>query len=1315
MSANAPPSPLHLHTLASLLQELVAGRPVQVDDHGRLFELSEPGTRSILAWYGRSQHKWAGNSTKTDAEEVAAQVDLPPPAPPPAAVHQSGIAKQWYRLKSISAHRFAGLTKYGRPSAPPDDFRLDLPQRFTLVEGCNGAGKTSLLNAVTWCLTGRIYRSQRPPEAGTTSMALRVNPTGCLQATEEPGYELPAVAPLPTSEVLGQLGGAQLLVDTWVELILEDAAGNPMPPLRRSLKRGPRGRIEVSEPDLSTLGLDPVAFHVGTVMPGELAYILPGRDSSLALAVATITGLRPFRDLAGHASKTLEKLKKDLPQDRMKEIADRDERYNSEATDLREVFRAHSIFGTEFLVPSPSSSTAREELISLKEACASLQERLLGGARDLLGTDFDASNPSIAQTLSRDIGAALGLLESSNLARLPSAKRLGDLGRIAAEELVDADQILRKLLKEASELTERQRRPSLEARRRLYARVAGWLRDHPESINFEVCPVCSSLLDDKVDSVTGRKIRDQLQEALDRGTQDHGLLPAAWAASALASLRTELPEALRGECDRDLPSSPGALIRKVLTEEIFEAQAFLGLLGPLKTWVVTNSAGLATLPAFEEPEAISLPRILGASGEELGVAMQRVQRAISFSRWRQLHTEACRAAFFETIGDPSAAQGENQARAAGHPVSLSSALRALQATVQSTEPTQRALARLRKLESILDERRLLESRLQQYSRAVNAIGPLTGLGDLVEAQLSSLVGALSEEAARWKDQIYQPAVTTAPRFVRADVEGKGKLSVEVEVSGVRTGAEHLSNASDLRATLLAFLIAFWRHLLETRGGLSLFLLDDPQELFDPANRENLASALPALLEPTGQILVTTNDPAFRKKVAQAIRRVPFDAAFLSLHPLGAARATLGLGPLVEEIERAREAFEDQPNENLASPGVAYLRALRTYLEDRLRDLLDSPAVRLSDKPSLSDLLGVLRSLRSRGVEPFSERSFRPIADEQALKQDHRCIELLNRSIHEPSTITYMAVKAIEQDLRRVLEAVETATQGFELWRRREILPITARPASPPPPPLAFPRVAVPLYTKVAAFATGGVAGQIQETGERLDPAWFESKALYLLNTHNFGFAAPHGCRVIVNLGDEAPTDNRLVVAHYRGKWLARRLHRDEARPSVIVLGSDAENPLSRPPSKFLEAADVQLYKVVGLLFDSRPTFRRESDEAIPLDDAGLLSRTEVALQVDGDSALPLALPGQVILCGRAIAPADLGSSHGQIVAVAGEDFAYFKRVGASISGSPHIRLFETIGGRGDSLLLRTEEVEGDNAKVPLITAAREILGVLYDV
>jgi hypothetical protein len=73
----------------------------------------------------------------------------------------------------------------------------------------------------------------------------------------------------------------------------------------------------------------------------------------------------------------------------------------------------------------------------------------------------------------------------------------------------------------------------------------------------------------------------------------------------------------------------------------------------------------------------------------------------------------------------------------------------------------------------------------------------------------------------------------------------------------------------------------------------------------------------------------------------------------------------------------------------------------------------------------------------------------------------------------------------------------------------------------------------------------------------------------------------------------------------------------------------------------------------------------------------------------------------------------MNSTQGTIVAVATADGdALLKRVGASLSGSPHLRLFEAVGGRGDSVVLKTEAID-DGTKIPLAISCRKVLAVLY--
>jgi len=69
---------------------------------------------------------------------------------------------------------------------------------------------------------------------------------------------------------------------------------------------------------------------------------------------------------------------------------------------------------------------------------------------------------------------------------------------------------------------------------------------------------------------------------------------------------------------------------------------------------------------------------------------------------------------------------------------------------------------------------------------------------------------------------------------------------------------------------------------------------------------------------------------------------------------------------------------------------------------------------------------------------------------------------------------------------------------------------------------------------------------------------------------------------------------------------------------------------------------------------------------------------------------------------------------GEMVALDTSGGCAFKRVGEVLPGAEHVRQFESIGGLGESLLVRTEAIENDPFHgLPLLRDTREILGVLY--
>lgn len=724
------------------------------------------------------------------------------------------------------------------------------------------------------------------------------------------------------------------------------------------------------------------------------------------------------------------------------------------------------------------------------------------------------------------------------------------------------------------------------------------------------------------------------------------------------------------------------------------------------------------LSPFTEPFIPMLPACFEDKNGGIKQAIRRVTRAVAFACWRQDNDAASKEAFANIIGKVT--PSEETPIAPITPVEkwpLCQRLAALDRMVKSVTPLAEALGKVETMTKKLADRRKKEARIELYKRAANAIQSLIGLSKLVEAQVAFLMGKLSTETVKWKEGFYVPAFKDAPQMVNTDVGSDGSLVLEAEAEGTRALAQHISNASDLRATLLAFLLAFWQYLLDTRGGLSLLLLDEPQELFDKPNRRRVANSVPTIIENGGRVVVTTYDHGLaRRTVASSVERLGSDNIdHRSIHPLNANRPHIELGYFAEEIEKKRRAFEDPKNENEHQPARDYVKQLRIYIENRLLDFFDIPAPDLPNRPTLSDLINVIRRRMNISNEAFASQAFQRFVSDPNLLDGSTFIRLMNESHHgNEDEITFNEVWQVKDACVSIRGLVDAAHEEYERWMRRDPRePALAMPDIPEA--LAQPSFSVPVIENLAAFTSEAAPGEPLQSEEQFSGSLLANHAIYVINTHNFGFSAPIGCRAIVDLGSENVPDKSLVIALHREKVYARRLLRDTTNPEFIALGSEAENPLKRPPSLVLPAEEVRLLMVVGILFDDRPYYTRSTQEADLVNDSDFLEKVEIVFKVRGESALPLALPEQIILGGSCLDPTQLREMEAFLVAIATSDGAALKRNGKAVQGAPHVRQFESIGGLGESMLVRTENIENAFGNLPLLHSARHVLGVLYDV
>ena len=1296
------PRDIHLLTTDALLADLIGGRAVALGG-GEVLVIESDDARGVLDWYRRNRAKWPANLSAADTDAIIEVIGTP--APTIEAESEGGAARavKLLRLVKIEAHRFAGLHAYGRPSAPPASFVFEPGKPVTLLEGVNGSGKTSIVNAIIWCLTGHLIRSQRPPEEGPLDFACEIARDDGTTTT----HPMSAITPLPPKSAELPSDGEPIPADSWVELTFADATGALLPPLRRTQGRTARGKLIETAPDLDAVDIDPIAWRIATTMPALLPFLSVGSTSQLGEAVARLTGLADLVDLARHAEKMSARITKTATPEIEKQRVDIAGRYQQAANDLDAIIVETPVIAFESNMPAVDEDKTAERIAEIAAHFADLKATALSEAQDVLGDGFDPENKQARDDLEGSIAPAIERLRTAG--ELPSVARLSAL-KLDTTEVAGVVALLTQVEAEAATLAQLATDPDRARRAQLYAKVSAWMHDHAH-VDDGTCPVCVGQLHDACDPVTGEPVVDHLAEAA-RDRQVIARTIAEWSAHWVGHLLQTLPPTIANEARDDLPTDPAALLRTGFADELFASEPFQGALAALRPDAVKMiDERLARLPAFTEPAARQLPTSLATAVTGLQQMIDRTDRALAFADWREEAGEELKA-FLQAIrrgddGDPDAS------RAIGR------RLKSLLRIVEGVAPLNSAIEQARRLELARVDYIAKKERIAACGRAVAALDLLVPLGGLAQAQVDTLRRKLHNRSEHWRRAIYRNATTFAPDLTGTDMNARGVLELKVGRDGVTAPAQHVSNASALRGALLGFFLAFREHVLATRGGLCLLVLDDPQELLDHDNRQRLAHGLATVAAAGAQLFVTTHDRRFARSLV-AENRADDRVQHLSVHAVNFVHPTLSLSPTIEEVDRRRQVFVANPDSAIDAQN--YASDLRVFIEARLGDLFDDlaePAHATSTQAlTLFPLLNKLRALIAAGTgELFTNPVLKRFVDDAGLADGAAPRLVLNKAHHQDrASITYMDVKDVEPAFVRLRTGIEKVHEQFRLHRWREPL----APADPANtnvvqlPVMTKPRFSVPICPDIAAFAGSTPAGGSQDTAsEQLDGSWFEDKALFYIRGETLGFSIPSGAIAIAEAEPYPGRDRNLVIARHQSNVLARRLVKAPGSLG-ISLAAQTPDPRTPRPTMAYDESKVRLYRIVGAIFSDMPPPATGGGEATLVDTVPELARIEVAYRVREDSAVPLVLPGQVILGGAELTPGELHALEDRLIAVTLDDgTSIFKRVGARLSGSlTHLRQFETIGGLGSSMVIATETVDGGGG-TPVIVSARRILGVLY--
>lgn len=113
--AEFEPRSLHLHTLDSLLADLVSGRPVLVD--GKAFSLEGHRARSGLQWYRqRGQHNWSAPVSVQHGEDLVNAILGGPPEVAALPAPPADANARRLTLKRMEVHASRVFTNLAHPA-----------------------------------------------------------------------------------------------------------------------------------------------------------------------------------------------------------------------------------------------------------------------------------------------------------------------------------------------------------------------------------------------------------------------------------------------------------------------------------------------------------------------------------------------------------------------------------------------------------------------------------------------------------------------------------------------------------------------------------------------------------------------------------------------------------------------------------------------------------------------------------------------------------------------------------------------------------------------------------------------------------------------------------------------------------------------------------------------------------------------------------------------------------------------------------------------------------------------------------------------
>lgn len=1283
--------------LSEAVQTLLTGKVLSWAKFGDYkagsIHLGSPGARRLLHYLlSCDRAKVADAKEELFAGLIAAWQNAP--FDPAAAIKPTNAAtlNGTWRLVRVESAGFGGLNIIGGPN-----FVLVLDGENWSLEGQNGSGKTSLVSAIIWALTGCRCRDQ---DGVITDDGRRIpvfNDSG-VQIGDWP----PLVAYPATSLKLG--GSAE----AWVRLTFKNESGDTAQAFRRLM--APASGEPVFDEKIDPVLLSaPQLLETGLLMPARLSRIGFGdRSESIYEAVKLLTGLDQLADIGESAGNFTHKSKRFLKygQDNgIQAIETKMELLLKRAAE--EAVKAAFELNISAKREDKDFSKELREIATRASAQAGTHLSILTSD---VASGLYTNKPEDRTKIRNAVSAARGVLQQG-------LKGITVFEAWAALRAAHTDAAFRKLpavlaetktkLEEAISWDKRQAKDAKLRLKALAARffiAPGHMHDNAE------CPLCESKLSGDKRNALAAELEElkKVSAAAERKLADA-------CAEFEKSIRDLLPQGLTTHFALLTRSQPRDSFEAAARERFSQEPPFSTVLTGMANFAKGKAKTLAgKLPSFEPPEKQAVPGLPPASRGFLAY-LEQVDCIVSLVQW----WDSNRQPF---VDGWHALKGVADAQGKFPDDSLEGKLASLEAALEKAAPLDELAKAVNEAASQAEKWLVIHTHQLVRDEIAGALEPVKDLRTLVATETASSISALSGRIKSVLDRIHFKE--------RLSFEDAALSKKTVQISGsfdhgIRIDASTVANSSWLRAILWAFVLALREQTLEALGAnpFRLTVLDDPQVTFDPRNKRKwaeeiarLANADPITPEAM-QLLVITHERQFFQLLVNIERLTGQQGLIVRPNATSKVATVVNGASLARSYHQAKDTGDD-------ALGHRYVFEIRTYCEDLLKIMLRAEGPDVCDL-SLEGLANLMKRLREGSVAPFNRPSFEKLLNTISGGGGAKPMKIINESHHKFDGTIGLAQATDVQDFWEHTLQTQIHT-CFKVYAEYEaysgeprLFPWMDNVVSLPPGNAAELKKLKLVQTGIAAAAkSDGRAGDGLITIAEL-----ENFANITLHNHNAYQLAAGTLDPVAAIGDVIIVSNyakvhprNLVAAAFGDRVLARRYNETEIHPHIAVLTGHATDPYALVQPVIAPLEKIAPRKIVGTLFTSSrlPTPPKdENAEFVALSDLAVVNRmleSAKLFKVSGRSAEPIALDGQFILTQLLpLTTTSLSEIDGRLVIAVDESgaryFKRFRRRGAIV-------VLESLNpdGTAPAEILSLEGELG----LPRLTGMLEVVGTLFE-